>query len=52
MGPPGDLSLDEGPLQRPAGVGASSETLSPGKAGLGGAALSTGDSGQESPSDR
>lgn len=51
-GPLGDLRLDEGPLQRPAGVGSSSEMLSPGKAGLGGAALSTGDSGRESLSDR
>ena len=44
---------DEGPLQCPAGVGSSSETLSLGKAGLGGVALSTGESGRESPeSDR
>lgn len=53
MGPPGDLRQDEGPLQRPAGVGSSSETLSLGKPGLGGVALSTGESGRESPeSDR
>lgn len=40
-GPPEDLRQDEGPLQHPASVGSSAETLSPGKAGLGAAAPPT-----------
>ena len=40
-GPPEDLRQGEGPLQHPASVGSSAETLPPGKAGLGVAAPPT-----------